>query len=810
MKTGEWNGLIDGLIEAVLIVDAINLSITDANREAGKLSGLARDALIGRSIVEFAATPEDIFFWEDAAAGVDDFISSSTLFRRADGTFIQVDRRVSKLRLGGAEAVFVVGFRDQTQERRIEDELEKLVAELRATLESTADGILVSDLDDAIRGYNNRFSDLWQLPGALLTERNDAAVFDWLLQAVVDRDIYLDRLAVIKRSPLLEASDVIVLRNGKVLERVTMPQYARGRPIGRVYSFRDITQRLADEARLHLGMKVFDASLDAIFVLDSGYFILAANPSCARLTEGEVDSLIGRSLEELIFDSSQPTLFEDMVAAVRELGFWESEGWYRRASGSGAPGLISVVKVVEASPNSRSTAHCIVFIKDLSERFAARKRIDELAYSDALTGLPNRILLNERLQHALDLASREARPLAVLCIDLDRFKQINDSLGHMFGDRVLVEVANRVKGCLRQADTAARIGGDEFLLLLHDADARGAEITARRIFDSLVEPVFLDNMRFSISCSIGIALYPEDGDSIDELVKNADAAMYGAKERGRSGFRFFQRQMNINLLSRVKLEQAMRAGLLNHAFRLQYQPQISLSNGRIVGVEALLRWHDSDLGEVSPGRFIPVAEESGFITLLGHWVLETAVQQAKRWLDDGFDLVVAVNVSALQFQLPDFVETLRRILSESNLPPDRLELELTESILIRDADEALERLRALSLIGVKTSIDDFGTGYSSLTYLKKFPIQKLKIDRSFVQGLPSDESDVAIARAIINLGHALNVKIIAEGVESAEQAEFLAGEGCDEFQGFLCAPAILADDLSRRYRDGSGFWRAPV
>lgn len=810
MKLGDWRGLIDGLIEAVLIVDAIDLKIADANRAACKLTGLAREALVGRSIIDFAATPEDACFWEDAAAGHEEGIFSESLLRRANGEFVQVDRSVSKIRLGGAGTVFVVGLRDQSQQRKVEDELEKLVAELRATLESTADGILVADLDDAIRGYNNRFADLWQLPHELLTQRNDAAVFDWLLQAVVDRDIYLDRIAIIRRSPLLESTDIIVLRSGKVLERVTMPQYARGRPIGRVYSYRDITQRLADEARLQLGVKVFDASLDAIFILDSGYSILAANPSCARLTEGAVDSLIGRSIEELIYDAEEVNLFDDMVAAVREIGFWEAEGWYRRASGSGAPGLISAVKVVEAAPSNRQTAHCIVFIKDLSERFAARKRIDELAYSDALTGLPNRILLHERLQYALDLATRESRPLAVAFIDLDRFKQINDSLGHMFGDRVLVEVAQRIKGCLRQADTAARLGGDEFVLLLHDADARGAETTARRIFEALAEPVFLDDMRFAISCSIGIALFPDDGNTIDELIKNADTAMYGAKERGRSGFRFFQRQMNIDLLSRMKLEHAMRAGLEQDAFRLHYQPQIELKSGRMIGVEALLRWSDPDLGEIPPGKFIPVAEESGFITVLGLWVLRTAVRQARQWMDEGLDLVVAVNVSALQFQLPDFVDTVRAALAEAGLPAKRLVLELTESILVRDAEEALERLQALAALGVSTSIDDFGTGYSSLTYLKKFPIQKLKIDRSFVQGLPSDESDAAIARAIINLGRALNMTTIAEGVETTRQHEFLSLAGCGEFQGFLCTPALPAADLRERYLSGKGYWQNAV
>ena len=807
MTTGDWRGLINGLIEAVLVVDAENMRIVEANREALNLTGLTRDAVIGRSVLEFAATPEDVCFWQDAAAGHSEEIFSESLLQRADGSFLQVDRRINKIFLGGSGSVFIVGIRDQSAQRQVEDELEKLVAELRATLESTADGILVADLDDSIRGYNNRFAELWELPDKLLFERNDVAVFDWLEHSVVDPVVYNDRIAVIKRSPLLETSDIIVLRNGRVLERVTMPQYARGRPIGRVFSYHDITQRLAQEARLHLAARVFDASLDAIFILDSQYSIVAANPSCARLTEGSAEALTDRSIEEIIYDPEQPSLFDDIVKALRSVGFWESEAWYRRSSGQGAPGLVSAVKVVEPeSASERGGAYCIVFIKDLSERFAARRRINELAYSDSLTGLPNRILLNERMQYALTLAVRETRPLAVLFIDLDRFKQINDSLGHVFGDRVLVEVAQRIRTCLRQADTAARLGGDEFVLLLHDADAPGAETTARRVFDALAEPVLLDDMRFAISCSIGIALFPDDGSSIDELIMNAEAAMYGAKNRGRDGFRFYQRQMNTELLARMKLESAMREGLAKGAFRLHYQPQVDFQSGRIVGAEALLRWTDPELGELSPGQFIPVAEECGFITTLGHWVLLTAVAQARRWMSEGLEVIVAVNISALQFQLPNFVDTIRQTLEEADLPPESLELELTESILVHDAEEALVRLDALARLGVKTSIDDFGTGYSSLAYLKKFPIQKLKIDRSFVQGLPGDGSDIAIARAIISLGRALKLTTIAEGVETPEQYAFLKTEGCGEFQGFLCAPALAPEAFAALIRKGCGRW----
>jgi diguanylate cyclase (GGDEF)-like protein len=399
-------------------------------------------------------------------------------------------------------------------------------------------------------------------------------------------------------------------------------------------------------------------------------------------------------------------------------------------------------------------------------------------------------LLHERIDFSLGLCAREQKSFAIIFIDLDRFKHINDSLGHIFGDQVLIEIAQRVKACLRQSDTAARMGGDEFVLLLHDIDALGAEVIVQRVLQRLSEPIMLGDLSLTVTSSIGIALYPIDGLTRDELIKNADTAMYQVKERGRSNFRFYQRQMNIDSLSRIKLDSAMRAALEQGHFLLRYQPQIDLESGHIIGVEALLRWSNKELGEISPALFIPMAEETGFIVALGRWVLTEAVTQAARWQAAGIDLVVAVNVSALQFQSATFVDSVAAELARVGLQPYRLELELTESILIHDVDEALARLQALAKLGVGLSIDDFGTGYSSLSYLKRFPVQKLKIDRSFVSGLPDDESDLAIARAVIQLGLALRLRVIAEGVETEKQKICLQALGCHEYQGYLYAPAL--------------------
>ncbi|MBK5966446.1 diguanylate cyclase [Thiocystis minor] len=784
---GLWQSLIEGLIEAVWLVDPFDLRIVAANGMAEELLGMTRANLVGRPVIELACTPEDVFFWEDVAAGKTDCLLSETMLRRHDNTLVTVLRRVSRIQYPNGPSFYLVSISNQSERRAVESELEKLVAELRATLESTADGILVTDLDGAIRGFNQGFAEMWDLPEALLTERDDAGVHGWMARSVLDAGEYAARFNAIVHDPLLETSDVLVLRHGKVLERVTLPQYARGHPIGRVYSFRDITQRLADDKRLKLATRVFEASLDAIFVTDPEFRIMAVNPACERMTGCRADELTGQTLAQ----SLHLWLCEDPDRAILEAlasnGFWQGEILQRTKAGLTFPCLASLVRVLDAEG---APFHYVGFVKDLSEAAAARQRIEQLAYTDALTGLPNRIRLAERIDFAITLAQRERTSFAVLFIDIDRFKQINDSLGHVFGDRVLVEVAQRITHCLRQVDTTARLGGDEFVLLLHQAGGFGAEQTARRLLDAMTQPFAINGMKFSLTCSIGIALYPADGETIDDLIKNADSAMYHVKERGRGDFRFYQRQMNVDLLTRVKIDHAMREALVQQDFRLAYQPQIDLRTGRVVGVEALLRWHDRELGEISPGQFIPIAEESGFIVALGDWVLREAIRQGEQWQALGVGLTMSVNVSAVQFQQTNFITSLAQLLAVSTLPPGQLELELTESILIQNVEDTLIRLDALVALGVRLAIDDFGTGYSNLAYLKRFPLHRLKIDRSFVRDLPDDESDAAIATAVINLARALKLRVIAEGVENDTQREFLLAAGCDEFQGYLCAPAL--------------------
>jgi diguanylate cyclase (GGDEF)-like protein len=431
---------------------------------------------------------------------------------------------------------------------------------------------------------------------------------------------------------------------------------------------------------------------------------------------------------------------------------------------------------------------------------AAQHRIEELSLTDALTGLPNRRQLAEQVTRASQRSRRDGACFALLLIDLDRFRQINDSLGHETGDRVLIDVAQRIKSCMRADDLLARTGGDQFALLIGGADTLTAERSARRVLDAVAAPYNLDGSQFTLTCSIGGALCPGHGHTADELVRHAEAAVLAVKDGGRANYRVQIGRRGGDRRADIQLDHSMRQALASGRFRLHYQPQVELRSGRLVGAEALIRWRDPSLGEISPSRFIPVAEDSGFIVALGDWVLNQAVRQAAQWQRRGIGMPIAINVSALQFQQPQFVDRVAAVLAAAALPAHCLELELTESILVRDADEALQRLQALARIGVRLSIDDFGTGYSSLAYLKRFPIDKLKIDRSFVQGLPADDSDGAIVVAILQMASALGMKVIAEGVETESQRQFLLDSGCHEFQGFLYAPALDTLSFEKRLR----------
>ena len=440
--------------------------------------------------------------------------------------------------------------------------------------------------------------------------------------------------------------------------------------------------------------------------------------------------------------------------------------------------------------------------QDITERKQSEEHVQYLAYYDALTGLPNRTLLADRLLKALATASRQKDKVALLFLDLDRFKSINDSFGHTFGDLVLQDVATRLEGRTRKQDTVARLGGDEFLIVLNSVkDISDVAVAAKRFMDAMAAEFVVQGHSLGITCSLGVSIFPEHGTDVESLLKHADAAMYSAKENGRNSFQFFSEEMTAQVVERLTLENSLRPALEKKQLFLVYQPQMDLATGKIIGLEALLRWQHPELGLVPPDKFIRIAENSGLILPIGEWVLRTACSQARKWQDEGFPAVrVAVNVSAVQFRQPDFCAIVSRVLHETGLAPQYLELELTESLLLSSADMTLPVIHELSALGVTLAIDDFGTGYSNFGYLRQFRVSRLKIDRSFINNVAVDPDDAAIANAIISMAKSMSLKVIAEGVENEAQMSFLRVHLCDEIQGYYFSKPLTVDKVAEKLR----------
>ncbi len=509
-----------------------------------------------------------------------------------------------------------------------------------------------------------------------------------------------------------------------------------------------------------------------------------------------------RSVMALVHPEDRGKLIKAQAAAVAGGRRYNVVVRTRRASDD-ALRHMSVDGEVELDPEGNAVA-LFGTCQDITERVEAEQRIRRLAQHDSLTGLPNRLLFDDRLRQAALQARRKGSFFAVHCLDLNDFKGVNDSLGHAVGDRLLKQVAERLREAVRGVDTVARLGGDEFAVI--QTELEGPQMAANladRVIEALGRPYQIGNHELFTSASIGIAVGDGENEDATEILRYADLALYAAKAEGRGRFRFFSPEMNAALRRRRLTETRLRQALEENRLTIMYQPQVELATGHMIGVEALLRWWDEELGEVPPDQFITVAEECGLILELGRWILEHACRQAQRWLRQGFALDrVAINLSPAQFAFQDLVEEVAEILEETGLPPGRLEVEITESTLMRDQRGAVGTLRALHELGVGVALDDFGTGYSSLSYLKRFPLDKVKIDRSFVQDLPHDQDSAAITRTIISLGKTLRLKVLAEGVETAEQCAFLLREGCDEAQGYLFSRAVTAEELEELLRDG--------
>ena len=558
--------------------------------------------------------------------------------------------------------------------------------------------------------------------------------------------------------------------------------------------FRDIRQHKRDEMELLRAARVFESSQQGIMLTDTDFNIVKVNPAFVAMSGYSAEEAIGQSTQLLTSGRHSPEFFAAIRAAVARDDKWEGELWIRRKNDESFP----IWLTLNVHRDAANTLQNYVYIAtDISERLAAQEHIRQLAYFDALTQLPNRRLLQDRAEQTLASAEREERQVALLFVDLDHFKTINDSLGHSAGDELLTEIARRLLGCVRRMDTVARLGGDEFVVLLADTTLEGAVEVARKVLEVVSQRCWIDAHELGVTPSLGISMYPQDGQNFETLLKHADTAMYRAKDAGRNTYQFFASEMNVAALERLVLENSLRQGLERGEFVLHYQPQIDVVSGRIVGAEALVRWNHPQIGMVQPAKFIPVAEASGLIVHIGEWVLREACRQNCLWQQAGLPPIsVAVNISAVQFRGGQLEETVRGILVETGLAAECLELELTEGIVMGGANETVDTLLRLSAMGITLSIDDFGTGYSSLSYLKRFPIDKLKIDQSFVRAIVSDPDDWAIACAVISLGHSLRLRVIAEGVERAEQLEMLRSQGCDEVQGYHFSVPLAAEPFA--------------
>ncbi len=807
--------LIEEMAEGALTVNTQGV-VLYSNRGFAEMLGLPLSEVSGSEVMDFFAAESRRYLM--------DLLSPSTQTRRsleldvvcADGARMPVLLSVCPLALGGLDDAKGMVVTDLTAKKRSEAEIQareimlnliegqkRTQDELKANLSTLelhdsalgaiSQGVLICDENRLTTYANQAFENITgfcvsEVLGIeckfLRGDGTDLQVLSRLRQAMAEGTPFHGELLNYRKDGTPFWNDLSITPMLDASAKVT--QY--------VAVLRDVTSRHMAEDQLLLAARVFEQSMEAFVIADAQRNIVKVNAAFTTITGFAESELLGRHVLTLSENLHPPEFFAALWDAVAEHGRWEGEKLNRRKDGSVFTKWMSIHRMVEASDQ---TSHYIVSFIDITQRKEAEDNIRYMAHYDLLTGLPNRALLSIRAAYALQVAERSGDPLALMFIDLDHFKNVNDSLGHTVGDQLLVALASRLKTTIRDQDTLARLGGDEFVMILPGCDVEGASRVAEKML-TLLQPQFvLGEHELSITPSIGIALYPMDGTDFDALCKSADAAMYRAKRDGRNTYRFNTIDLQAQSSHLIQLENGLRRALERGQMQLHYQPQMCLETRRIIGVEALLRWQHPEMGWVSPAEFIPVAESSGLITAIGTWVICSAVQQMKQWIAQGMaPMSIAVNLSAVQFRQANLPELVSLILQEEGLPPGLLELELTESVAALDPMGAVEMMRKLHDIGIQISIDDFGTGYSSLSYLKRFKVSKLKIDQSFVRHVVSDPDDQAIVATIISLARNLGLHTIAEGVETVEQMQCLRGLGCVQLQGYWLSRPLPAEQFS--------------
>jgi diguanylate cyclase (GGDEF)-like protein/PAS domain S-box-containing protein len=689
-------------------------------------------------------------------------------------------------------ALFLSRSRGKIQQlRSSRDELETTRRQLADLIENSPSAVTLKDISGRFVLVNRRFEEIFGIKKKDVVGKSAAEIMPCISRR-------LRESGGICGETITEYEESISLKDGTrtfLTSCFSLPggEEDNSSCVGCIQT--DITERRQLEQRLQLDQKIIENTEDAIVVTDAEALIMDVNDAYTEITGYERDEVIGKNPRICKSEHHSREFYEEMWRQLLETGSWSGEIWDRRKNGEVFEKWLTISAIRDSSG---ATVNYVGIFNDITEKKRIERKLKNLLFYDPLTKLPNRALFVERLEQAMISSQSRDIPLALFCVDLDRFKNINDSLGHKAGDELLAQAAKRIRGGVRKSDVVARLCGDEFTVILSEIKFReSAEHLAKRLIHLLQQPFHISGEEVFINASIGISIYPDDGLEAETLIRNADTAMHFAKEREHGSYQHFRSQMNERLMHRLNVEKHLRHAIDNNEFVLYYQPKYSLEENRIVGAEALIRWHHPSEGIISPAEFIPIAEETGIITALGEWCLKTACRQIKAWDQQGLGLRrVAVNISSRQFENRDLLTLLNTALKETGLDPALLELEITESAVMEDPELAVELLREIRRLGIRIAIDDFGTGYSSLAYLKKFPVNSIKIDQSFIADLAKDSDDAAIVASIIQMGRNLHLEVVAEGVETLEQLEFLRERKCHEVQGYYFSRPLPPEEFA--------------
>ncbi len=794
-------------VPAGLLVVAADLRVVSANQPFGEIFGVPHDTLRGRPLDEVLRTA-DLRGRIQAVlqSGVPEYDIALRL-TEPDGDkhlLVTVTRmRYSRDQATGQGRVLLI-IEDRTEHEYLRAHAREADAHIRAIMDNVADGIITIGETGTIYSYNRAAEQIFGYTPAEAIGRNVKLLMPEPYHS--EHDGYLANYVRTGESKCLGIGvrEVVAKhKDGTVfpMELATSEMRLGGQRLF-IGIARDISERKRAEEGIVKLSRAVEQTADSILITDRGGVIEYVNSAFERTTGYRKDEAIGCTPNLVRSGRHDAEFYRRMWDTILAGEPFREVFINRKKDGMLYYEEKTISPLKDALGN---VTHFISTGKDITERMQIQERLQYLAHHDVVTDMPNRVLFVDRLTQAIVRSQRNQKRCAVLFLDLDRFKVINDTLGHDSGDRLLQGVANRLRRCLREGDTVARLGGDEFAILLEEIHiVDDVPPVAQKVLAALAQPLLLKDREFFITASIGISLYPDDGDDAHTLLKHADVAMYRAKHQGRNNYRFYTADMDTKALERLTLENNLRRALERDEFVLHYQPLVDVVTGNVTGVEALIRWNHPDLGLVPPNEFISLLEETGLIVPVGEWVLREACHQGRRWHAAGLALRVSVNLSSRQFNAPDLADTIAAILRESDFDPRMLELEITESTTMQDPESSVKTLNALAAMGVRLALDDFGTGYSSLNYLKRFPIQTMKIDRSFVRDVTTDPEDATLASAIISLAHNLQIQVVAEGVEHDDQLHFLRGKRCDSVQGFLFSRPLTAEAATRFLRDGSG------